>query len=250
MSLLLLLALAATPHPWESLSAAERRAKLEKLSHEELETMLRETPPAALLRLSEKTIAALGPYEYLMVKQERVRGTLLPEQTIRTTIRESPSAIRLDFLKGPGAGRRVIYNASVKTAEFKVREAGFLAFLPVWLPLDSPMAKSDSNRTVVEAGLGTLVRRLAREQGRAEGSVTITHEGWRGKDEFCSVYALPDGGRGFDHARTRVCVNPRAGVPTLVEGFDDRGTMLERYAFSGVKAVTPGPATFDPEKGL
>ena len=47
-------------------------------------------------------------------KQERINGALQGEQTIRTTIQEDPSAIRLEYLKGPSAGRKLIYNSTVK----------------------------------------------------------------------------------------------------------------------------------------
>ena len=35
-----------------------------------------------------------------------------------------------------------------------------------------------------------------------------------------------------------------------VEGFDPRGDMIERYAFSDLKAITLDETTFDPDKGL
>ena len=45
-------------------------------------------------------------------------------------------------------------------------------------------------------------------------------------------------------------MDPQAGLPMKVEGFDAKGALLERYAFSDVKAVEPQATTFDPEKGL
>src|SRR5690349_3145478 len=103
--LLGLLAIAVATTPWGPMTEAERKAAVAKLSKEEIEAALRDTPPDVLLALSAQAIVALGPYQYVMVKQERIRGTLQGEQTIRTTIQEEPSAIKLEYLKGPSAGR-------------------------------------------------------------------------------------------------------------------------------------------------
>jgi hypothetical protein len=249
--LALLLTTSVAAAPWGPMTEAERKAAVAKLSKDEIEAALRTTPPDLLLGLSAQAIAAMGPYQYLMVKQERIRGTLQGEQTIRTTIQEEPSAIRLEYLKGPSAGRKLIYNSTVKKAEFRVREPGFLSIVGrLWIPLVSDLTKNDSNHTVAEAGLGALVRRLQADQKRAGTSLTVEHEGWNAAGHFCSVYILPNGGKGFDNAKTRVCTDPQAGVPMKIEGFDAVGALIERYAFSDLKPFTVEKTTFDPETGL
>ncbi|MDP1821936.1 MAG: DUF1571 domain-containing protein [Archangium sp.] len=249
LALLLTGTLAAAP--WGPMTEAERKAHVARLSKEEIEAGLRTTPPDLLLRLSAQAIVALGPYQYIMVKQERIRGTLQGEQTIRTTIQEDPNAIRLEYLKGPSAGRKLIYNSTIKKNEFRVREAGFLAIVGrLWIPLDSDLTKNDSNHTVAEAGLGSLVRRLQLDQKRAGATLLVEHEGWNASGHFCSMYVLPDGGKGFDNAKTRVCTDVQAGVPMKIEGFDAAGGLIERYAFSDLKPITLEKNTFDPETGL
>ena len=250
---LLALLLSGTPAalPWGPMTEIERKAKVARLSREEIETALRNTPSELLLNLSAQAILALGPYQYIMVKQERINGTLQGEQTIRTTIQEEPNAIRLEYLKGPAAGRKLIYNSTVKKKEFRVREAGFLSIVgKLWIPIDSELTKADSNHTVAEAGLGSLVRRLQLDQKRAGATLSVEHEGWNAQGYFCSMYVLPNGGKGFDNAKTRVCTDPQAGVPMKIEGFDAAGGLIERYAFSELKAVTLERDTFDPETGL
>lgn len=250
MSALLVVTLLAAA-PWGPMTEAERKANVSKLSREEIEAGFRATPPSLLLQLSAQAIAAMGPYEYIMVKQERIRGTLQGEQTIRTLIQEEPNAIRLEYLKGPSAGRKLIYNSTVKKSEFRVREAGFLAIVGrLWIALDSDLTKNDSNHTVAEAGLGSLVRRLQADQQRAGARLGVEHEGWNPSGHFCSLYVLPDGGKGFDNAKTRVCVDPLVGVPMKIEGFDAKGALIERYAFSDLKPLQLDKTTFDPENGL
>jgi hypothetical protein len=237
--------------PASPMTEAERKANVAKLSKEELENFLRSTPPDVLLGLSAQAVASLGTYQYVMVKQERINGALQGEQTIRTTIQEDPSAIRLEYLKGPSAGRKLIYNSTVKKDEFRVREAGFLAIVGrLWIPMKSDLTKGDSNHTVAEAGLGALVRRLQADQKRGGSTITVEHEGWNATGLFCSLYTLPNGGKGYDNAKTRICTDPQAGVPMKVEGFDAEGKLLERYAFSDLKPFKAEKNTFDPETGL
>lgn len=247
--LFLTLIMAATP--WGPMTEAERKAKVATMTKDEIAIALRTTPPDLLLNLSAQAILALGPYQYIMVKQERIRGTLQGEQTIRTTIQEVPNAIRLEYLKGPSAGRKLIYNSTLKQNEFRVREAGFFAIVGrIWIPLDSDLTRNDSNHTVAEAGLGSLVRRLQLDQKRAGATLAVEYEGWNEAGHFCSMYVLPNGGKGFDNAKTRVCTDVQAGVPMKIEGFDAAGALIERYAFSDLKPISIDTNTFDPETGL
>lgn len=247
----LVVALLVGNTPPGGLSEAQRKQHVAAMSKEELTTFLTTTPPETLLALSNQAIMALGPYSYLMAKSERLNGRMQQTQTIRTTIREEPMAIRLEYLKGPSAGRKIVFNSTVKKDEFRVREPGFLSIVGrLWIPMNSPVTKDDSNHTVAEAGLGNLVRRLQRDHGRAGAALKVEHEGWNDKGHFCSLYTLPDGGRGFDNAQTRICNDPLAGIPAKVEGYDARGALIERYEFSELKAFTPDDTTWDPERGL
>lgn len=251
MAALALLLTSVLAAPWGAMTEAERKELVSKLTKDELEQALRTTAPDLLLGLSAQAIVALGTYQYVMVKQERIRGVLQGEQTIRTTIQEDPNAIRLEYLKGPSSGRKLIYNSTVKKNEFRVREAGFLAIVGrLWIRLDSDLTKNDSNHTVAEAGLGAVVRRLQADQKRAGTALGVEHEGWNAAGYFCSMYVLPNGGKGFTHAKTRVCNDPQAGVPMKIEGFDAAGGLIERYAFSDLKPFKVETNTFDPETGL
>lgn len=242
---------AASVTPWGVMTEAERKASIQKLSKPELEQVLKTTPPSVLLALSAQAIRSMGPYEYTMVKSERINGSMQGEQTIKTIIQEEPNAIRLEYLKGPSAGRKLIYNSKVKKDEFRVREPGILSVIgKLWIPMKSDLTRGDSNHTVAEAGLGALVRRLQADGSRAGERIVVKHEGWTATGHFCSLYTLPDGGKGFDNASTRVCYDPIVGVPMKVEGFDPKGDLIERYAFSGLKPFTIDETTFDPDKGF
>ena len=244
---------APAPRALTELNESERRARVAAMSKDELAAFMRETPGEALVKMGQRVVSGLGTYSYTMTKQERVGGKLLDEQQIVTTLRESPFAVRLEFVGGPSKGRKVIYNPAVKADSFRVREAGFFSIVGrLWISLDSGLAKKDSNHTIKESGFGNLLRGFERDQARAKekGGLTVKHEGWDAKGLFCTVYVMPNKGQGFDSASTRICTDVVLGLPARVEGYDASGTLLERFEFAGVKKVSAGEDTFDPDKGL
>lgn len=233
--------------PFTPMSDAQRKATVAKMSHDELDEAVRATPPTVMLTISKNAINALGTYRYVMKKKERIKGTLTGEQTVRVTVREKPSAVFLEYEKGPSAGRKVVYNSTIEVRKLRAREAGVLSvFGGIWLDIDAGPTRDDSNHAVTEAGLGALVRRLSSDLDRAGVALTIEAEGWKG-EQFCQLFTLPKG-QTFEHAKTRVCFDPRLGVPTLVEGFDAKGELLERYAFSELEPITADDTTFDPKR--
>ena len=201
------------------------------------------------MAMSLRAVKAFGIYSYTMVKQERVRGTLLDAQVIQVTTREMPFAVRLDFVGGPATGRVVIYNSAVRSSEFRVREPGFLGFAgPIWLPVDSPLSKSDSNYTIDGAGLGKLVKKLQGEVALAGtmGGLTITNEGWNADGQYCQLYVMPRSGKGFDAPTSRICLDLQAGVPARVESFLLTGELVGRFVFSDLKASPLTSTSLDP----
>ncbi len=228
---------------------AERKEFVAKATRDELAAFARETPPEALLAMGQRAIKAYGTYTYTMAKQERVRGRLLDTQVIHVTTREVPFAVRLDFVSGPAKGRVVIFNRSVRDREFRVAEPGFLSIAgPIWLPVDSSLSKSDSNYAIDGAGLGNLVKKLQGEVALAAtlGGLTITDEGWNGDDQYCQLYVMPRGGKGFDAPKSRICIDLQRGVPGRVESFTTTGELIGRFVFSELQGSVASPTSLEP----
>lgn len=222
------------------ISDAERREVVAKATPEELDKAMRETPVKELIEMGQRAVAALGTYSYRMHKQERVKGEMHPVQEILATVREVPFAARLEFIKGPGAGRRLLYNPAVRKDQFRVKEAGVLSILGgLWIDVDSSLARKDSNHSVREAGMGNLLARFMRDYDRAAplGGFAVKHEGWNDKGHYCSVWTSPNNGLGFDAAFSRICTDLKTGMPAKVETFDPKHTPLEKYEFSEVKGL-------------
>ncbi len=249
LSIALSLTLLAAPLE-QVLADEDRKAAVATATHEQLEQTMRDTPVDRLIEQGQAAVAALGTYSYRMKKQERVKGELVPPQEIIATVREAPFAVRLEYLKGPGAGRKLLFNPAVRKTQFRVREAGFLSiFGALWIEVDSGLAKKDSNHTIGEAGFGNLLARFLHDFQKAAplGGFGVKHEGWNAQGHFCSLWTSPNGGKGFDSATSRICTDLGNGLPASVEGFDAKGTLLETYAFSEVTARTLPNSFFEPD---
>jgi hypothetical protein len=232
------------------LSETERREAVLNANADELAEAMRQAPPKTLIALGQHAVSALGVYSYRMAKTERIKGKLPDEQSVDMFVKEKPFAVRLEFVKGPSSGRKVLYNEKSRAKEFRVREAGILSVLgALWIDVDSSMAKSDSNHSVKEAGMGRLLTRFESDLTRAEpqGGFKIVHEGWSGEKTWCALYFPPNGGRDFSGFKTRVCSDLVAGLPVLVETYDAKENLIERYRFSDVKPVSKPDTFFDPE---
>jgi hypothetical protein len=250
----LLLAFVALPALAASLGVlddAQRREAVQKASREELAQAMEQTPPRTLIEIGKKAAAALGEYSYRLAKTERVKGKLLDEQTMDVYVREEPFAVRLEYVKGPAAGRKVAYDSKSRANEFRVHEAGFFSLLGnMWLSCDSSLAKSDSNHTVKEAGMMRLLTRLERDfvRGETEGGFQVKPEGWNADGQWCAVYLAPNQGKDFAAYKTRICTDLMAGLPLRVETYDLQDRLLERYVVWDVKRLDKPDAFFDPGK--
>jgi hypothetical protein len=234
-----------------TLGEAARRELVKSTGRQELERIMKDTSQAKLLAMGQRIIVGVNTYSYRMRKQERVKGELLPEQTIDMYVRESPFSVRLHFVKGPGAGRKLVFNPSVRSNEFRVREAGLLSVVgSIWLSVDSSFARSDSNHTIREAGIGPLLARLMHDTDRARplGGFQLVPEGWNDKGEYCGSYLSPLASPPFDYAKTRICTDLLSGVPMKVEGYGLKGELLEKWHFSDFKPDGYPAEFFDPEK--
>lgn len=245
------LAQTEAPIDFTSLGETERREAVKTLPKDQLERIMRETPQAKLLGMGVRIIQGVNTYAYRMTKQERVKGELLPEQTIDVFVREVPFSVRLHYVKGPGAGRKLVFNPSVRADEFRVREAGLLSVAgAIWLSIDSSFAKGDSNHNVREAGIGPLLGRLMRDTERSKpmGGFSMVPEGWNAQGEYCASYVSPPSSPPFDYAKTRICTDLSSGVPMKVEGYGPKGELLEKWHFAGFKPDSWPNEFFDPEK--
>jgi hypothetical protein len=212
-----------------------------------VEDLIRSMSAEEMTRLGRDAVAALSSYRYRLTKQERVGNHLLDAQQIDTYVREKPFAVRMEYLTGPASGRLVVFNTRARPRELRVREAGFASiFGPLWFSIDASEVKADTNHRVTELGVGRLLERLSSEleRAKAQGSITIKHEGWNAERHWCVRYTASSGRSGL----IRVCSDVRTRLLTDLELFDKNDALLERHSISAFDATPVADALFDPER--
>ncbi|HEY8922792.1 MAG TPA: DUF1571 domain-containing protein, partial [Polyangia bacterium] len=191
--------LAASEGAWASPDdPAARLDRLRALPPAALAEQLRRTPPDELVSLGREGVRRLGTYRARLVKQERVAGRVRTPQTLEILVRPDPGAIRLEYLEGPKAGRKVLWTAG-RPRQMLVREAGILGLASVWLDVDGGLAHGDTNHDVTDLGFGPLLDIVERDLRKAApfGGHRRQDEGFDAAGRYCVTFAAPAGAAGL-----------------------------------------------------
>jgi hypothetical protein len=217
-------------------SAGARLDRLRALPPDALAVELRSMSPHQLVALGREGVRRLGTYRARLSKRERVGGKVLPPQTIELLVRPSPPALRLEYVAGPKAGRKVVWTAK-RPNQMHVREAGILGVMSVWLDVDGRLARGDTNHAVTELGFAPLLDLIAGDLLKAEahGGHHRRDEGFDATRRYCMVFTAPAGAQDLYAQRTRLCVDPRLAVPVEIEA-QDRAGFLEHYRYTDVRS--------------
>ena len=223
--------------------AEDELGRLAALPRDRQAAVLPGIAAGALLSNARARLGEFGVYRARVQKQERVGGRLLEPQVVEATIREHPRALRLHFFAGPSRGRRALYNAALRPAEVLVKEAGLLGLFAVWLPIDSPLTRRDTNHPISNLGFGALLDFLQRDldAARSAGGHTRHDEGFDPDGTYCIRFTAPPETRNLYAARTRLCLNLGLGVPVKIDVFDRQG-LLELFRYEDVRIRQPEDA--------
>jgi len=219
------------------LSTEARRQYVQTHSREELSALFARTSTESLIGAGKVLSQQFGTYEAHLIKSERISGKMLAPQSLTVHVRVKPLALRMDYLDGPGKGRRVLYDASQKKDELFAREGGFLGLVALWVGIDSSLAHGDSNHVVTELAFGAVVHTLEScfDKARPLGGYARKDEGLDAKGRYCTTFTAPKGGEHLYATRAHLCIDPVWAVPLLMEIDDARGP-LERLEFDQLKA--------------
>jgi len=217
-------------------SPAARLDQWQALPRPDLGARLRATPPGELLALGREGLRRLGTYRARLMKEERVGGKVLPAQTLELLSQPRPRALRLEYIEGPAAGRKVIWTEN-RPKELLVREGGLLGVMSVWLDVEGRLAHRDTNHQVFELGFAPLLDIIARDldKATAQGGHQRHDEGFDAAGDYCMTFTAPPGAAGLYAQRTRLCIDPKLAVPVEVEVSDQKG-FLERYRYTHIRA--------------
>jgi hypothetical protein len=222
----------AEPSPGEALAMRahglaerERSRALEALPLAERARFFQALLVTDLVALGRQGLSGLGIYQARLTREERVGDRVHGPDQVEVTVREKPLAVRLDFVAGPHKGRRALYDSKARPKEMLARESGVLGMFSVWLPVDSGLARRDTNHTITEIGFGAMIETMQAEQAKAAaaGGYTRTDEGFDARGLYCMLFTAPSGAHGLYAHKLRYCVEGVRVLPMRIEVFDTRG---------------------------
>ncbi len=196
--------------------------------------------PEQWLREAETVLARVDSYTAIFHKQERVDGTLLPEETVAFEFKR-PRMIHMRWIKKPFMGREVLYMEGRNGNRMRVHEGGLLGLIPVNLDPEGSLAMKGNRHSVVEAGIETLVVRIADNvrRGLAAGEIETRDAGdavvyGRAARRLEGVF--PKSGQGKYYCRRAVLsFDLERKVPILAEIYGWDEALLERYGYEDLK---------------
>jgi hypothetical protein len=223
-----------------------RKSALASRSDEEIAALLADKSPGDLVAILRAAVRELGVYTLDLVKQERVGSRLLPPQTLRITLRESPRAARVEFVEGPSKGRKILFDAELRAREMRVKEPGILGIAgAIWLGLDNPLARADTNHPITDLGFGALLDFIEQDLARGErfGGHRRKDLGFGGRGRWSTEFTAPPGATGLLAVRTKLTFDIAAALPVEVETYDEKG-LLEKYRYELVRKKIDTPADY------
>jgi hypothetical protein len=227
-----------------------RQAEMRRLSPEERFALLEGTSTAELVKIGKTAARALETYGAKLIKQERIDGELQDPQTAQIWVKSSPLALRVEFIEGSSKGRRLLYNAALRSDQLRAKESGFLGIAgAVWIGVDSSLTRRDSNHPITDIGFSALMDLIAKDftAAAAAGGHARANEGADADGLYCILFTAPSGAAGLYATSARLCIDPVLGLPLRTEITDPEG-LLERYVYREVKPRLSLPADhFTPE---
>jgi len=119
----------------------------------------------------------------------------------------------------------------------RVREAGVLGMMSVWIDIDGSLAHRDTNHKVTDLGFGPLLDIIASDlrKAAAYGGHSRHDEGFDAAGDYCMVFTAPAAAKDVYAQQTRLCIDRKLGLPVRVE-VNDRAGFLERYHYTQIRS--------------
>ena len=204
-----------------------------------------------LASLCRSRYATVRDYQALFIKDEITPSKVRKSSEIRIRFRETPWSVHMNWIAGSDRYKQAIFVQGRYDNKIQIK-AGHILFAPrLALPLNDPMVRQASRRSIREAGVGNLVKKLVMLSETTDPGlygpvsyVGVETVGQRGKLERIDQQAkdIPGGKRVWYISR-------ELGLPLLVETFDRKGKRLGHYEYRDFEFnIGLGGDDFDPNK--
>jgi len=159
------------------------------------------------------------------------------KQVIFLRERKKPFSIYMQWLEGPGKGRRVAYIEGQNGGKLKATPGGPLGWMAVDLAPNSPDALKYSRHTVLEAGLGRLMERLDRQFKLAAPDVRSKYKGeapYGGRPCYKFFRYMPQKPQYYCW-KTELWIDKEFKYPVYLKFYDWERNAFEEYSYTNVE---------------
>ena len=173
------------------------------------------------------------------IKRERLRGKkkLGPKQVIFLRERQKPFSIYMQWLDGPGKNRKIAYIEGENDGKFKATPGGALGWVVLDVAPDDPAVFKTSRHTVLEAGLGALMRKVHEQFELAGDDVRSKYKGkvnFHGRSCHRFFRYLPQK-PGYYCWKAELLIDEELGFPVYVKVYDWQLNFFEEYSYIDIQ---------------
>jgi hypothetical protein len=144
------------------------------------EEMLKTRPTDFLQMCLDRYYKEVQGYSCTLEKKERVAGKLRPREIVEAYFREKPFSVFMEWKKGAGKAKRVLYVEGENDGKMVARPAGLLGVTGTWAKaVDDPDAKASGRYLITQFGikLGTKRTLDAMLSAKGRNSLHVRYEG-------------------------------------------------------------------------
>lgn len=228
---------------------------LQAMSDEQLIKTFTQLAPQTYSGYLDVGLKPLNEYELWMKREERLGGTWTSQPFVNyIKYRHKPRQVYMKWLKdSPKSGQEIIYDETRRKDASYGHLGGLFNVTSMWTAIDGAMAKGNSNHTVRDLGMQSVVAilvdsyKMRLKEGLPTAPNQIEVARINGERTVALTWVTPAGMTGAYAAKSKVYVNLQQPWVRMIESWNERGEMIERISFDKVVPATFTDADFDPK---
>jgi hypothetical protein len=224
--------LAGSPHqafpaniPWEALrEVAVRREQA-------IEQLINDHPTEFLQMCLDRYDRKVQGYSCTLVKKERVAGNLKPLEVVEAHFREQPFSVFMEWKKGAGKAKRVLYVEGENNDKMLARPPGILGIAVFTRDVDATDVKASGRYLITQFGIKLGAERTLRAMlsAKAKNTLHVKYEG---------VFTVPELGNRSCYKLVRTPYDP----PEDMEGVNELTIYIDTETWLQVGSILKNSA--------
>lgn len=239
----------------EALVQKIKAGTLQAMSDEQLLKTFNQLAPQTYSGYLDVGLKQLNEYELWMKREERLGGTWTSQPFVNyIKYRHKPRQVYMKWLKdSPKSGQEIIYDETKRKDASYGHLGGLFNVASMWSAIDGSMAKGNSNHTVRDLGMQSVVALLVDgykmrvKEGLPPAPNQIEVARVNGERTIALTWVTPAGMTGAYAAKSKVYVNLQQPWVRMIESWNERGEMIERISFDKVVPASFTDTDFDPK---